>query len=177
MHPDAIIAIAAAKDSKALTQKIFGGRIGWLPWKKPGFELGIWLSNFCEQNPDAEGVVLESHGLFTWDDDARTCYDLTLEVIQTAIDWFAAETAGKDAFGGPTTSSLPAGDRRAVAATLMPAIRGMVSEHHHMVGHFTDSDAVLEFVNAKDMRRLAALGTSCPDHFLRTKICPLVCGF
>jgi rhamnulose-1-phosphate aldolase/alcohol dehydrogenase len=177
MHPDAIIAIAAAKDSKALTQQIFGDTIGWLPWKKPGYELGLWLSEFCENNPDAKGVVLESHGLFTWADDAKDCYALTLEIIQKAMDWFAAETAGKPAFGGAIHQSLDASARRATAARLFPAIRGMVSERQHMVGHFTDSDAVLEFVNAKDMQRLAALGTSCPDHFLRTKICPLVVDF
>lgn len=177
MHPDAIIAIAAAKDSRALTQQIFGDSIGWLPWKKPGYELGLWLSEFCEKNPHAKGVVLESHGLFTWADDARDCYELTLEVIQTATDWFAEQTAGKDVFGGAVHQSLPKDERRAVAARLMPAIRGMVSSQQHMVGHFTDSDTVLDFVNAKDMTRLAALGTSCPDHFLRTKICPLVVDF
>jgi len=177
MHPDAIIAIAAAKDSKALTQQIFGNTIGWLPWKRPGFELGLWLADFCAKNPDAKGVVLESHGLFTWDDDAHACYNLTLEVIQTATDWFATQTAGKPAFGGAKHASLPADQRRSVAARLMPAIRGMVSGDHHMVGHFTDSDAVLDFVNGHDMPRLAALGTSCPDHFLRTKIRPLVVAF
>ena len=177
MHPDAIIAIAAAKDSKALTKQIFGDSIGWLPWKKPGYELGLWLSDFCAKNPDAKGVVLESHGLFTWADDAEDCYILTLEVIQKAMDWFAVETEGKPAFGGAVHDSLPKEQRVATAAKLMPAIRGMVSGKQHMVGHFTDDDAVLEFVNAKDMERLAALGTSCPDHFLRTKICPLVVDF
>ncbi|MEP1588784.1 MAG: bifunctional rhamnulose-1-phosphate aldolase/short-chain dehydrogenase [Tateyamaria sp.] len=177
MHPDAIIAIAAAKDSKALTQQIFGDRIGWLPWKKPGYELGLWLSDFCAQNPQAQGVVLESHGLFTWADDAQDCYTLSLEIIQTAMDWFGEQTAGKNAFGGAIHQNLDADTRRAAAARLMPAIRGMVSEKQHMVGHFTDDDAVLEFVNARDMPRLAALGTSCPDHFLRTKICPLVVDF
>ncbi|MFY0648510.1 bifunctional rhamnulose-1-phosphate aldolase/short-chain dehydrogenase [Sulfitobacter geojensis] len=177
MHPDAIIAIAAAKDSKALTQQIFGDSIGWLPWKKPGYELGLWLSDFCNENPDAKGVVLESHGLFTWADDAKDCYELTLKIIQTAMDWFETKTAGKDSFGGAVHKSLSADDRRATAARLMPAIRGFVSGQQHMVGHFIDSDAVLEFVNAKDMERLAALGTSCPDHFLRTKICPLVVDF
>lgn len=177
MHPDAIIAIAAAKDSKALTKQIFGDTIGWLPWKKPGFELGLWLSDFCDKNPNAKGVVLESHGLFTWADDAKDCYELTLEIIQTAMDWFAGETAGKPAFGGAIHETLPSDQRRATAARLMPAIRGMVSGEQHMVGHFTDSDTVLEFVNSKDMTRLAALGTSCPDHFLRTKICPLVVDF
>ncbi len=177
MHPDAIIAIAAAKDSKVLTKQIFGDSIGWLPWKKPGYELGLWLSDYCEKNPDAKGVVLESHGLFTWADDAKDCYELTLEIIQKAMDWFADQTKGKDAFGGSVHTSLAADDRRATAARLMPAIRGFVSGQQHMVGHFTDSDAVLEFVNARDMERLASLGTSCPDHFLRTKICPLVVDF
>lgn len=177
MHPDAIIAIAAAKDSEALTRQILGDSIGWLPWKKPGYELGLWLADFCEKNPDAKGVVLESHGLFTWADDAQDCYELTVEIIQVAMDWFAVQTAGKDAFGGAIHTSLPKTERLSVAARLMPAIRGMVSGEQHMVGHFTDSDAVLEFVNAKDMKRLAALGTSCPDHFLRTKICPLVIDF
>lgn len=177
MHPDAIIAIAASKNSKELTREIFGDEIGWLPWKRPGYELGLWLEKFCLENPDAKGVVLESHGLFTWDDDAKACYELTLRIIQQAMDWFAARTGGKPAFGGARHQSLDAASRRAVAARLMPAIRGMVSGQYHMVGHFDDSDAVLEFVNANDMEALAALGTSCPDHFLRTKIRPLVVAF
>ena len=177
MHPDAIIAIAAAQNSRALTQQIFGADIGWLPWKRPGFELGLWLEKFCLENPDAKGLILESHGLFTWDDDAKACYQLTLAIIQKAMDWFAAETAGKTIFGGAVKHSLEARARRAVAARLMPAIRGMISADHHMVGHFDDQPAVLEFVNSAKLAPLAALGTSCPDHFLRTKICPLVVGF
>ncbi len=177
MHPDAIIAIAASKDSKAMTKEIFGDDIGWLPWKKPGYELGLWLEKFCLENPDAKGVVLESHGLFTWDDDAKACYELTLDIINKAIAYFEDKTADVPAFGGPIHTSLAADARRAVAAKLMPAIRGYVSGQQHMVGNFVDTDAVLEFVNAKDMRDLAALGTSCPDHFLRTKICPLVVDF
>lgn len=177
MHPDAIIAIAASKNSKALTQEIFGDDIGWLPWKRPGYELGLWLEAFCKDNPSAKGVVLESHGLFTWADDAKECYELTLRVIQQAMDWFAGKTAGVAPFGGAAHESLPPAERRAVAARLMPAIRGMVSGQQPMVGHFDDSDAVLEFVNARDMKPLAALGTSCPDHFLRTKIRPLVVDF
>ncbi|QHQ35903.1 bifunctional rhamnulose-1-phosphate aldolase/short-chain dehydrogenase [Algicella marina] len=175
MHPDAIIAIAAAKDSRALTREIFGAEIGWLPWKRPGYELGLWLEKFCQENPDAKGVVLESHGLFTWDDDARACYDLTLAIIQKAMDWFGERAATP--FGGPIHTSLAPADRRAVAARLMPAIRGYVSGNQHMTGHFDDSDTVLKFVNAAQMPALAALGTSCPDHFLRTKIRPLVVDF
>ncbi|KAA9010104.1 bifunctional rhamnulose-1-phosphate aldolase/short-chain dehydrogenase [Histidinibacterium aquaticum] len=177
VHPDAIIAIAASANSKELTQEIFGDEIGWLPWKRPGYELGLWLEDFCKKNPDAKGVVLESHGLFTWDDDAKACYELTLEIINKAIAFFEEKTDGIPAFGGKTHETLPADDRRAVAARLMPAIRGFVSGNQHMVGHFDDQDAVLEFVNAKDMEPLARLGTSCPDHFLRTKIRPLVVDF
>ncbi|MEM7487772.1 MAG: bifunctional rhamnulose-1-phosphate aldolase/short-chain dehydrogenase, partial [Pseudomonadota bacterium] len=175
MHPDAIIAIAASADSKTITEEVFGAEIGWLPWRRPGYELGLMLERFCTENPDAKGVVLEAHGLFTWADDARDCYELTLATINRAIEWFDAKDA--PAFGGPARESLDEHDRRAAAAKLMPAIRGMVSGGQHMVGHFDDQDAVLEFVNARDMERLAALGTSCPDHFLRTKIAPLVVPF
>ncbi len=177
VHADAIIAIAASKNSKKLTQEIFGTRIGWLPWKKPGYELGLWLEKFCLDNPDADGVVLESHGLFTWGDTAKECYDQTIDVINTATKWLAERSDGVPAFGGQKHNSLSADERRAVAARLMPAIRGFVSGNQHMVGHFNDSDTVLEFVNANDMEPLAALGTSCPDHFLRTKIRPLVVQF
>lgn len=177
MHPDAIIAIAASANSKELTQKIFGDDIGWLPWKRPGFELGLWLEKFCLENPEAKGVVLESHGLFTWADDAKDCYELTLEIIQKAMDWFAAETKDTPAFGGANHNSLSTKERRDIASRLMPEIRGMISGEHHMVGHFDDQDTVLEFVNSNNMLDLAALGTSCPDHFLRTKIRPLVVNF
>lgn len=177
MHPDAIIAIAASENSKELTQKIFGDEIGWLPWKRPGYELGLWLETFCLENPDAKGVVLESHGLFTWADTAQDCYDLTIDIINRAIAWFEQETVNKPIFGGTTHQPLPAEKRREIAAALMPAIRGMVSKDVHMVGHFDDSDTVLQFVCSKDMAALAALGTSCPDHFLRTKIRPLLVDF
>lgn len=177
VHADAIIAIAASSNSKALTQEIFGDRIGWLPWKRPGYELGIWLEKFCLENPEANGVVLASHGLFTWADTAKECYDLTIDVINKATEWLAQKTRDHAAFGGSKHESLGEDSRRAIAGRLMPAIRGFVSGNQHMVGHFMDSDAVLEFVNAKDMEPLAALGTSCPDHFLRTKIRPLVVPF
>ncbi|PUB10385.1 bifunctional rhamnulose-1-phosphate aldolase/short-chain dehydrogenase [Yoonia sediminilitoris] len=177
VHADAIIAIAASKNSKDLTQEIFGDKIGWLPWKKPGYELGLWLDKFCRENPDADGVVLESHGLFTWADDAKACYDMTINVINQATEWLAQKSEGVAVFGGAKHESLDVDARRAVAASLMPAIRGFVGGNQHMVGHFNDSDAVLEFVNSQNMEPLAALGTSCPDHFLRTKIRPLVVDF
>ncbi len=177
MHPDAIIAIAASENSKELTKQIFGDTIGWLPWKKPGFELGLWLGKFCEENPSAKGLILESHGLFTWGDTPKECYETTIGIINQAIEWFEQQTEGKTIFGGEAVKSLPAADRRAIAAKLMPKIRGLISEDSHKLGHFDDSAAVLEFVNSKDLRPLAALGTSCPDHFLRTKIRPLVIEF
>jgi rhamnose utilization protein RhaD (predicted bifunctional aldolase and dehydrogenase) len=150
-HPDAIIAIAASVNSRELSVQIFGDEIGWLPWKKPGFELGLWLGKFCAGNPAAKGVVLESHGLFTCDDDAKVCYETTLRIINRAIERFEGTTADKPAFGGPRHASLAPDARSAVAARLMPAICGMISKDHHMVGHFDDQPAVLDFVNAADM--------------------------
>ncbi|WP_196259912.1 bifunctional rhamnulose-1-phosphate aldolase/short-chain dehydrogenase [Pelagibacterium limicola] len=177
MHPDAIIAIAASADSKALTREIFGDTIGWLPWKRPGLELGLWLERFCQENPSAKGVVLESHGLFTWGDTAKSCYETTLATINAAIAWLEKQTANKPAFGGVRHEALPTEQRQAIAARLMPAIRGLISAESHKVGHFDDSPVVLEFVNSRALDALAPLGTSCPDHFLRTKIAPLVVEF
>ncbi len=174
MHPDAIIAIAASKNSKELTQQIFGDEIGWLPWRRPGFQLGLDLEAFVKANPGAKGVVLESHGLFTWDNDAKACYELTLAIINKAIEWFAEKTEGKVIFGGAVAKSLPVAERRAIAARLMPEIRGRIGREERKLGHFDDQDAVLEFVNSKDLKPLGNLGTSCPDHFLRTKIRPLI---
>jgi rhamnulose-1-phosphate aldolase/alcohol dehydrogenase len=177
MHPDAIIAIAASANSKELTQQIFGDEIGWLPWKRPGFELGLWLSKFATENPHAKGVLLGSHGLFTWADSSKETYELTLQVINKAIAWLGRETAGKPVFGGAASQSLDADKRRAVAASLMPQIRGRIGKTESKLGHFDDQPAVLEFVNSAQLRSLAALGTSCPDHFLRTKIRPLVVDY
>ena len=177
VHSDAIIAIAASVNSRALTEDIFGGEIGWLPWKKPGYELGLWLEKLATENPGMRGAVLESHGLFTWADDAKDCYLTTLEIINKAADWLQARTAGKPAFGGAKRPTLPAEERRAVAARLMPVIRGLISKDRHKVGHFDDQAAVLDFVGSHQLEVLAPLGTSCPDHFLRTKIRPLVVDF
>jgi rhamnulose-1-phosphate aldolase/alcohol dehydrogenase len=171
MHP------AAIADSRALTKEIFGDEIGWLPWKRPGFELGLWLEKFCLENPQAKGVVLESHGLFTWGDTPRACYEQTIATINKAIAWLDRKTAGKPAFGGAAVTELPPPQRRDIAAKLMPKIRGLISAERKKLGHFNDSPAVLEFVSSTNLRELAALGTSCPDHFLRTKIRPLVVDF
>jgi rhamnulose-1-phosphate aldolase/alcohol dehydrogenase len=177
MHPDAIIAIAAAKNSRGLTREVFGDAIGWLPWKRPGFELGLWLEKFCQENPKAKGVILESHGLFTWGDTQKECYETTISTINQAMEWFEKKSAGKAIFGGAAVKELEPAVRRALAARLMPKIRGLISKASHKVGHFDDQPAVLEFVNSRELRSLAPLGTSCPDHFLRTKIRPLVIEF
>jgi rhamnulose-1-phosphate aldolase/alcohol dehydrogenase len=177
MHPDAVIAIAAAKNSRALTREIYGDTIGWLPWRRPGFELGLQLEKFARENPKAVGVVLGSHGLFTWSDDPRTCYETTIATINKAIAWLAAKTSAAAAFGGPAVPPAAPADRRALAARLMLAIRGDIGKDEKKIGHFDDSPAVLEFVNSKRLGELAALGTSCPDHFLRTKIRPLVLDY
>lgn len=177
MHPDAIIAIAASKNSRELTQQIFGSDIGWLPWRRPGFQLGLDLEAFVKANPSAKGVVLESHGLFTWANDAKACYELTLDIINKAIVWFDQQTSGKTIFGGAVAQSLAPDQRRAIAARLMPEIRGRIGKAERKLGDFDDQDAVLEFVNSAQLRPLGQLGTSCPDHFLRTKIRPLIVDF
>ncbi|AWM23578.1 short-chain dehydrogenase [Sinorhizobium fredii USDA 205] len=176
MHPDAIIAVAASKNSKELTKKIFGDEIGWLPWKRPGYELGLWLEKYCLENPKARGVVLESHGLFTWGDTAKEAYETTIEIINRAIAWFEGENTAP-AFGGEAKPALAASERVAIAKKLMPVIRGLISAEEKKVGHFDDGKAVLDFVTSTSLEPLAALGTSCPDHFLRTKIRPLVVDF
>ncbi|KTR05380.1 short-chain dehydrogenase [Aureimonas ureilytica] len=174
MHPDAVIAIAATGRSRELTRDIYGEELGWLPWRRPGFQLGLDLSRFAAENPQARGVVLESHGLFTWGETAKDCYETTLRIINRAIEWFDGQLAGKPAFGGEKSPARDVAERRRVAARLMPEIRARIGVEERKIGHFDDSPAVLEFVGSNRLDELAALGTSCPDHFLRTKIRPLV---
>ncbi len=176
VHADAVIAIAASENAEALTQKAFGGEIGFLPWRRPGFDLGLKLGALAEANPGLKGVVLGGHGLFTWGPTSKACYETTLATINKAAAWLSAQGRG-EAFGGEAVKALSPEERRAVAARLMPAIRGRISAGERKVGHFTDAPAALEFVNSRDLKSLAALGTSCPDHFLRTKIRPLVLAF
>ena len=175
LHPDAAIAIAAAKDGKKITQELFNGTIGWVDWQKPGFDLGLQLKQCLDENPGIRGIMLGSHGLFTWGDTAYESYLNTLEVIERCAEYIEDHT-GKDkpVFGGQKISSLEKAQRTAQAASLAPVLRGFCSSERKMLGHFTDDDRVLEFINSNDLDRLAPLGTSCPDHFLRTKISPLV---
>jgi rhamnulose-1-phosphate aldolase/alcohol dehydrogenase len=177
MHPDAVIAIACTKNSKELTGKVFGGEIGWIGWQRPGFDLGLKLEEIARSNPDLKGIILAGHGLFTWGDTSRKCYETTLTILQRAADWLATNNKA-EAFGGVKhPQSLDDGQRRHVAARLMPLLRGKITGNQGKVGHFNDAPEVLQFVDANQLEELAALGTSCPDHFLRTKICPLVVNF
>lgn len=173
VHSDAVIAIAACADQVRLTQEIFGGDLGYLPWQRPGIDLGIKLGELAERNPHLKGVVLGQHGLFTWADTAKDCYLLTLEMINRAALWLDANVK-RPVFGGERIPALPAADRKAEARRLMPLIRGRISGAEMKSGHFTDAPEVLDFVNSHALDALAPLGTSCPDHFLRTKIKPLV---
>jgi rhamnulose-1-phosphate aldolase/alcohol dehydrogenase len=173
VHSDAVIAIAAAEDSEALTHKVFGGEIGYLPWQRPGIDLGIKLGAMAEANPNLVGVVLGSHGLFTWGDTSKNCYDTTLRIINQAAGWLE-DNRNKPAFWGQKIEALPQPDRQTIALRLLTSIRGRISQLEHKVGHFTDAPEVLEFVNSNQLNQLAPLGTSCPDHFLRTKIRPLI---
>jgi rhamnulose-1-phosphate aldolase/alcohol dehydrogenase len=175
LHPDAAIAIAAAKDGKKITQELFNGTIGWVEWQRPGFDLGLKLKQCLDENPGIRGIMLGSHGLFTWGDTAYESYINTLEVIERCAQYLE-ENYGKKrpVFGGAKRESLPADQRRAKAAQLAPVLRGFCSSKINMLGHFTDDERVLQFINSNDLDRLAPMGTSCPDHFLRTKISPLV---
>jgi rhamnulose-1-phosphate aldolase/alcohol dehydrogenase len=175
LHPDAAIAIAAAKDGKAITAKLFNGTIGWVEWQRPGFDLGLKLKECLDENPGIRGIVLGSHGLFTWGDTAYESYINTLEVIEQCAEYLEQNYGKKrPVFGGKKIDSLDEGSRKSRAAALAPVLRGFCSEKTRMIGHFIDDARVLEFINSNDLARLAPMGTSCPDHFLRTKISPLV---
>lgn len=178
LHPDAVIAIAAAKDGKRITDELFGGSIGWVPWQKPGFDLGLQLKQCLDENPGIRGIMLGSHGLFTWGNTAYESYINTLEVIEKCAEFIEQNLNRKAVvFGGEKIQSLPKEVRAKKAAALAPILRGLCSSNQKMIGHFTDDERVLQFINSNDMERLAPLGTSCPDHFLRTKISPLVLNF
>ena len=175
LHPDAAIAIAAAADGKKITKELFGGTIGWVEWQRPGFDLGLQLKRCLDENPGIRGIMLGSHGLFTWGDTAYESYINTLEVVERCSQYIEDNLGKKGpVFGGAVISSPAKDSRLEKAAALAPILRGLCSSRSRMIGHFTDDDRVLEFIDSKDLGRLAPMGTSCPDHFLRTKISPLV---
>ena len=175
LHPDAAIAIAAAKDGKLITAELFNNTIGWVDWRKPGFELGLELKACLDSNPGIRGIMLGSHGLFTWGDTAYESYINTLEVVEKCAEYIE-ESVKKNGsvFGGKKIEGLAEQQRKEQAAKIAPVLRGLCSSERSMIGHFTDDARVLEFINSNDLDRLAPMGTSCPDHFLRTKISPLI---
>lgn len=177
LHPDAAIAIAASKDGEQITMDLFEGTIGWVNWQRPGFDLGLQIKECLEKNPGIRGIMLGSHGLFTWGDTAYDCYINSLEVIEKCATYIEENVAKNGSvFGGQKIESLEKEQRLTQAAALAPILRGYCSSKNKMIGHFTDNEKVMEFINSNDLDRLAPMGTSCPDHFLRTKISPLVLG-
>lgn len=176
-HPNAAISVAAAKNSEALTKEIFGDDVIWTPWQRPGFDLGLQLQEVCRKHPNAKGVILGQHGLINWADDEKECYELSLDLIEKAAAFIEAKYEDKGghaaAFGGQKVESLPEADRMELLAKLLPWMRGRVSQNRLFIGTVQSDATVLRFVNSNDAPRLAELGTSCPDHFLRTKIKPL----
>ncbi len=176
MHPDAVIAIAAMENSERITQEVYGGQVGWLPWLRPGYELGLRLAEHVARNPDLRGIVLAGHGLFSWGDTSKSCYENTVDLIARAQSWLSQQRQEKQAqvFGGNRFDSLSSADRDETLARLLPVLRGLAHQGRAKLLHLNTSAEVLEFVNSADLEPLAALGTSCPDHFLRTKIRPLV---
>jgi len=179
LHPDAAIAIAAAKDGKQITEELFNGEIGWVGWQRPGFDLGLQM-RACLEEAEArgkklKGVMLGSHGLFTWGDTSYESYVNTLEVIEKCAEYLESNYGKKrPVFGGQKLESLNPEARQLQASKVAPILRGFCSSERKMIGHYTDDARVLEFINSNDLEKLAPLGTSCPDHFLRTKISPLV---
>jgi len=175
LHPDAGIAIATAADGEQLTRTIFGDKVVWVPWRRPGFQLGLDIAAIKEQNPQAIGTILGGHGITAWGDSSEEAETNSRWIIDTATAYIA-EHGDPSPFGGvvPGFEGLPKSDRRERAAALAPTLRAIASHDKPMIGHFTDSDAVLDFLASEKLAPLAALGTSCPDHFLRTKVKPLV---
>ncbi len=171
VHPDAIIALAASSGGQAATQEIWGGKIGWLPWKRPGYALGVQLRDYVAANPGVEGVMLAGHGIICWGESAKACYDHTVQLIADAAGYLNDKLGDEAAFGGMIVPRNP--DRAVLVAKLAPKLRGLMTGARNKVAHFSDDDEALEFVGSADFARLAAIGTSCPDHFLRTKIAPL----
>jgi rhamnulose-1-phosphate aldolase/alcohol dehydrogenase len=173
VHPDAIIALAASSGGAAATREIWDGKIGWLPWKRPGFDLGLRLRDYVAKNRGLRGVMLAGHGIICWGDTSQACYENTINLIADAARYLNERMAGRPAFGGRRIAPLNTADRASEAAMLMPRLRGSMPGATSKVGHFSDDAETLEFVCSENFASLAAIGTSCPDHFLRTKIAPL----
>ncbi|MCC5453288.1 bifunctional rhamnulose-1-phosphate aldolase/short-chain dehydrogenase [Rheinheimera sp. UJ51] len=173
MHPNSVIAVAASKNSKKLTEEIWGGELIWTEWQRPGFDLGMKLQQICNDNPNAKGVILAGHGVINWANDNKECYDLSLDIIEKAAEYIEKHDKGEMTFGGQKYITLEEDARKKVLVEIVPFLRGLVSSEKKLIGTIQQDDNLLRFVNSVDAARLADLGTSCPDHFLRTKIKPL----
>jgi rhamnulose-1-phosphate aldolase/alcohol dehydrogenase len=175
LHPDSIIAIATSADGEKLTKECFGDEILWVDWRRPGFQLGVEMAKLAKENPTAKGCILGGHGLSTWAATSDECEKRSIAAIEKA-EKFLSDKGKKDPFGKEVKEWQPLSkdERLAKAALIAPTLRGIASQDARMIGHFTDADVVLDFLSKSEMPRLAALGTSCPDHFLRTKVSPMV---
>jgi len=173
MHPVSVIAIAASRDQERLTQAVFEEEVGWVPWQRPGFDLGLVMQEKLKQDPALKGLVMGQHGLINWADDDKACYELTLNLIEKAARYVNQHDKGEKTFGGQRYQSLDEKARTGILIKLLPKLRGMVSQANRFIGTVHVTESVLQFVNSSDAPRLAEIGTSCPDHFLRTKIKPL----
>jgi rhamnulose-1-phosphate aldolase/alcohol dehydrogenase len=177
VHPDALIALAASSGGKAAVEQIWGDEIGWLDWRRPGFELGLLLSEYAKTHPNSRGVILAGHGVICWADSSKDCYDNTISLIADAAKYLNKKQQDGEAFGGVKAKHLTSSERLNAIAKLNVKLRGIVSATTSKVAHFCDTKEVLEFVCSKNFDKLAKIGTSCPDHFLRTKIAPLCLDF
>jgi rhamnulose-1-phosphate aldolase/alcohol dehydrogenase len=173
MHPVSVIAIAASKDQERLTREIFGEEVGWVPWQRPGFDLGLVMKEKLKQTPGLKGIVMGQHGLINWANDDKACYELTLTLIEKAARYIEQHDKGKKTFGGQKYKSLDEKTRKEILIQLLPVLRGKISQANRFIGTVHVTESVLQYVNSVDAPRLAEIGTSCPDHFLRTKIKPL----
>jgi rhamnulose-1-phosphate aldolase/alcohol dehydrogenase len=172
-HPNAAISVAASRNSRELTKKIYGDDVIWTEWQRPGFDLGLKLQEVCRQHPKARGAIMGQHGLINWTNDDKACYDLSLELIEKAAQYIAAHDKGEKTFGGAKYTTLPPEKRKELFVQVLPWLRGQISQAQRWIGTIQDDETILRFVNSTDAPRLSELGTSCPDHFLRTKIKPL----
>src|SRR2546428_2600169 len=173
LHPNAVIAIAASANQEKLCRQIYGDELIYVPWQRPGFDIGLTIEELIEQNPQAKGIMLGHHGMSSWNDDDKTCYETALEIIDRAARYIEQHDRGEKTFGGQKYEALPEADRQRMQAELIPWLRGQVSAYQRGVGTVQSDEKMLRLVNSVDGSRLAELGTSCPDHFLRTKIKPL----
>ena len=172
LHPNAVIAIAASVNQEKLTAEIYGDDVIYIPWQRPGFDIGLKIEQLIKENPQAKGILLGHHGMSSWHNDDRTCYETALEIIDRAARYIEAHDKGEQTFGGQKHAPLPEAERQRLQSAILPFVRGQVSVNKRFVGTVQDDEKMLRFVNSNDGPRLAALGTSCPDHFLRTKIKP-----